>query len=128
MEVEETRRSISKRSRGQKKKHIILSPVYTEPSKPLLIRCAKRGRRDISLRKILTDPTNLSALAEYVNVTGRLKQTLVTQTYARCFAPGTTRFDAMATGYIANTMGRTLCNAISPTLLVFCLRTDIPSY
>ncbi|KAF8999991.1 hypothetical protein BDQ17DRAFT_1245951 [Cyathus striatus] len=56
--------------------HFLLRcPTYSDRRKPLLIQCTKRDR-DISLHKILKDPENLTALADFVNATGHLKQTL----------------------------------------------------
>ncbi|KAF8991482.1 hypothetical protein BDQ17DRAFT_1254863, partial [Cyathus striatus] len=58
--------------------HFLLRcPAYSDRCKLLLAQCVKRGR-DISLRKILDNLENLSALTDYVNATGRLKQTLGT--------------------------------------------------
>ncbi|KAF8985355.1 hypothetical protein BDQ17DRAFT_1174922, partial [Cyathus striatus] len=50
-------------------------PAFADRRYLLLTRRARRGQQ-ISLCKILSAPTNLSALATYINATGHLRQML----------------------------------------------------
>ncbi|KAF8984150.1 hypothetical protein BDQ17DRAFT_1260931, partial [Cyathus striatus] len=55
--------------------YLLRCPAYRQHRTPLEAQCAPRRQR-LSLRRILSNPEHLAALATYVNATGRLRQML----------------------------------------------------